>query len=277
MLVTGVEGFRELDIGTARPGVRGRHRSAKPAHWQSTRAREAVAGESGMFTKFALDYAAQHAGRPITVLRAGCTTAGAELDLDALRAAVAEVVVTMVDDNVAAARDCVASRPDLTSATLAELRTVRLTPRSFDIVQCSMLLDRISGAEIVLGRLVAALRPGGLLLLSTADRSTAAGFLDRKLPRVARTMVWRAAHGRQPGPYPPIYEPISSSRGIQRFLAKHGLSVAHREVCDTGPVGGALAARKIVAWLSAGRLGWTYDELRFVARKPEDRSARLLP
>ncbi len=38
-----------------------------------------------------------------------------------------------------------------------------------------------------------------------------------------------------------------------------------------------LAARKLVAWLSAGRLACDHDELCYVVRKPEDRDARLLP
>lgn len=239
-----------------------------------------LAGGAGVFTRFALDYAAQHADRPIAVLQAGCVTAGPELDLAALAADGRGVVLSQVEEDTPVTRAVMAGRTDLSSALLGELRTVPITPRSFDIVQCSMLLDRISNAEVVLSRLVGALRPGGLLFLRSADRDTAAGFLDRKLPGFLRNLAWEAARPGQPGPFPAIYEPIVSARGIQSFLTRHGLAVAHREyhdgLAEPGRPGGLMAARNLVAWLSRGRLAGGYDELCYVIRKPEDRFARVI-
>ena len=232
-------------------------------------------------TRFAVDYAVQHPNRTITLLQAGCTTAGQELDLVALRASAHDLAICLVDDDSAAARAAIASRPELRSATLGELRSVPIGPRSFDIVQCSMVLHRISNAELVLGRLVAALRPGGLLLLRTADRETAAGFLNRRTPRFLRALAGRAARPGQPGPFPARYEPITSARGIEAFVVRHGLVVADRQACCAG--GGhernaAVPARYwLVTWLSRGRLAASHDELRYVIRKPEDQFARLLP
>jgi Methyltransferase domain len=230
--------------------------------------------------KFVLDYAAQHTSRTIAVLQAGCTTAGDELDLDALRNSPYDVSVTLVDDDVPAARAAARDRPELSSAILGELRTLPIAPRSFDIVHCPMLLHRIDHAELVLDRLVAAMRTAGLLLLRTADRQTSAGFLDRRLPEPGRVSLWRSNHGDQPGPYPAIYEPIASARGIEDYVTRHGLAIAHRQTCGPGtgarPAGG-LAGRRIVTGLSRGRFTSSYDELRYVIRKPEDRFARVLP
>jgi SAM-dependent methyltransferase len=232
-----------------------------------------------VFTRFALDYAAQHADRTVAVLQAGCATAGPELDLAALSAD-HSVAVSQVEEDGPVTRSALAGRPDLNSALLGELRAVPITPRSFDIVQCSMLLDRISNADVVLSRLVGALRPGGLLLLRTADRETAAGFLDRRLPAFLRNLAWRAMRPGEPGPFPAIYEPIASARGIQAFLSRHGLTVAHREfrngLAESGGPAGLVAARNLVAWMSRGRLATGYDELCYVIRKPEDRFARVL-
>lgn len=231
-------------------------------------------------TRFAVDYAVQHPNRAITVLQAGCTTAGPELDLAQVRASARDLVLCLVDDDSPATRAAIARRPDLRSATLGELRSVPIGPRAFDIVQCSLVLHRVSNAEVVLGRLVAALRPGGLLLLRTLDRETAAGFLDRSTPRFLRELTWRAGRPGQPGPFPARYEPIASARGIEAFVTRHGLVVADRQACSTG--GGHARAtipylHKVVAWLSRGRLAIGHDELRYVIRKPEDRFARLLP
>lgn len=232
-----------------------------------------------VFTKFVLDYAAQHEGRTITLLQAGCTTAGDELNLDALRDSPYDMTFSLIDDDVPATRDAVARRPELSAAILGELRSLPIAPRSFDIVHCPMLLHRIDNAELVLGRLVAALRPAGLLLVRTGDRQTAAGFLDRTLPEPARAAMWRSDHGNQPGPYPAIYEPIASASGIEAYVTRHGLAIAHRQTCRAGesarPTAG-LAGRRIVTGLSRGRFISSYDELRYVIRKPEDRFARVL-
>ena len=238
------------------------------------------AEDAELFTRFVADYAAQHPDRAISVLQAGCTTAGPELDLTALRACGISLVVSQIDDDCRAARAVVARRPELHSVTLGELRLLPLAPRSLDIVQCSMLLHRIGNAELVLGRLAGALRPGGLLLLRTADRQTAAGLLDRRLPQFARAIAWQAASPGAAGPFPARYEPIASAHGIEAFVTRHGLAVASRQACRSpGSTGQPVAVplgRRLVAWLSRGRFTCNHDELQYVIRKPEDPDARLL-
>lgn len=262
MLVASENRSPGLDVVTVGPGSKGKHR-AVPA-----------VGHAELFTRFAADYAALHSDRAIAILQAGCTTAGPELDLAALQASGVDLLVSGVDDDCRAARAAAARRPELRSATLGELRLVPLTPRSFDIVQCSMLLHRIGNAELVLGRLVGALRPGGLLMLRTADRQTAAGLLDRRLPSFVRAIAWQAASQGQPGPFPAYYEPITSAHGIEAFVTRHGLVVAHRGACRAA--GGVPLSRRLVASLSGGRFTCEHDELRYVIRKPEHPYARVL-
>ena len=189
-------------------------------------------------------------------------------------------MVSLADDDCPAARDTAESRPELSSATLAEMRQLPVTPRSLDIVQCSMLLHRIGNAELVLSRLVGALRPGGLLLLRTADRQTAAGALDRMLPQFARVMAWRMARPGEPGPFPARYEPIASARGVELFASRHGLVIAHRQARraarKSGRAAPVAAACALVGRLSGGRFTSRHDELRYVIRKPEDPFARVI-
>jgi hypothetical protein len=279
-IVARVHGLAGADAATQGPGQHGKHRSASAAGRRAAQARPGGASETDVFTRFAADYAAEHPGRTITLLQAGCATAGPELDLAALLASTPAVVVSRVDDDNPAVRAIVDSQPDLGTATLAELRTLALAPRSVDLVQCSMLLHRVGNAELVLDRLVAALRPGGLLFLRTADRETAAGFLDRKLPDFARELAWRAARPGQPGPFPACFEPIASGRGIEAFVVRRGLAIAHRQMCigagSLGRAHGIPPAERLVTWLSRGRLVATHNELRYVIRKPEDRYARVL-
>jgi hypothetical protein len=176
----------------------------------------------------------------------------------------------------------VAAQARLRQCILGDLRAAALPPRSFDIVQCVRLLDRISQAEVVLDRLVAAIKPGGLLLLQISDRDCAAGFLDRALPRLSRRLLWRKRHPGRPGPYPAVYEPLTSIRGVQEYARLRGLVIAERRARGglASGHGGTprwyLTVQRLVARLSRGRLTNAHEEMQYVMRKPEDRFARLL-
>ena len=123
---------------------------------------------------------------------------------------------------------------------------------------CGFLLDRIPHAALVLDRFGAALRPGGLLLLRIRDRNCAAAALDRRTPEPLRRILWARLHAGQPGPFPAIYDPVSSARGMQAYASAHGLVIIRRETARTatGPPGrlsGTVdAARALIAWLSRG-------------------------
>jgi hypothetical protein len=84
-----------------------------------------------------------------------------------------------------------------------------------------------------------------------------------------------------PGPFPAWYEPIASGRGIEGFVVRRGLAIAHRQARTTGQEAGrratAPAAQRLVRRLARGRRIADYDELRYVIRKPEDKYARVLP
>jgi hypothetical protein len=258
-------GVGRADVAAARPGLAGQLGSGR---------------DEEPFTRYVLDYAAARPGQVIALLQAGCTSTGSELDLARLRAEGREVSVSLIDEDSKITRAAVGAHQDLRRAALGDLRRIPLVPRSVDIVQCSLLLERISHADLVLGRLVEAIKPGGLLLVRSTDRDSAAGFLDRAAPTVVRTVTWRWLRAGQPGPYPAVHERLVSARGIQAFATRHGLAIAHRQVrsrLDGQPrAAGLLAARKLVSALSGGRLDWAHDELRYVIRKPEDQFARVL-
>lgn len=233
-----------------------------------------------LFTQAVLDYAAHRPGQPLTLLQAGCTTAGGEPDLATLRASGCQVEVSLVDDDSLTTRAAVVAHPEFMSCTLGDLRTMPLPPRAFDIVHCALLLERISHAELVLDRFVEALKPGGLLLLSTGDRDCAAGFIDSRLPRSVRATIWRRQRPGEPGPYPAVFEHLASGRGIQSYALRRGLVIGPRHAVNQLAAGrrarGLLLASKLVARLSAGRLTAAHDELRYVIRKPESGFARVL-
>jgi hypothetical protein len=79
-----------------------------------------------------------------------------------------------------------------------------------------------------------------------------------------------------------VYERVASARGIQTYGLMRGLVIAEQQPLG-GLAGGLplaprgyLAAQKMVAALSRGRLTAAHEELLYVLRKPENRFARIL-
>jgi SAM-dependent methyltransferase len=137
--------------------------------------------DGDLFSERARQYAQEKPLQRIHVLEAGCGW-GTGLDLGDH-----ERHVTGVDMESPELRAYTCERPDLDTWYLGDLRTAPMPPRAFDIVHASYLIERVPHAELVLDRFVAALKPGGLLLVHLRDRNTAFAFLDRTLPRWLRT------------------------------------------------------------------------------------------
>jgi hypothetical protein len=234
-----------------------------------------------LLARYTRDYVTGHDWLQTVILQAGCTTAQGDLGVSVLRKAGADIVVSLIDDDQPVTSAALGTDQSLAGCVQGDLRTVPLPPRSHDIVLCALLLQRIEHAELVLDRLVGSIKPGGLLLLRFGDRDSSAGFLDRVMPLAARTAVWRKRRPGRPGPYPAVYERLSSARGVQAYALKRELVIAERQALG-GLAGGLaeprgfLAAQKLVAWLSRGRLTAAHEELVYVLRKPEDRFARIL-
>ncbi|HEY8482294.1 MAG TPA: class I SAM-dependent methyltransferase [Spirillospora sp.] len=172
--------------------------------------------DSDLFSERARQYATEKPLQRIHILEAGCGW-GAGLDLGDH-----EYHLTGVDLESPELRAHTCERPDLDAWHLGDLRTVPLPPRAFDIVHASYLIERVPHAELVLDRFVAALKPGGLLLLHLRDRNTAYGFLDRVLPR------WMHVSGR---------------RRKRRPRGGRGSRGAHARVPRAGGAPGPLAGR----------------------------------
>ena len=276
---------------------RARHAASTARRAAASQARRSR-GERELFAQPVQDYLYQVLGRPLSVLRAGHQTPDGELGLPRLRDSGYKITVTTVDQDTELIRAGLTragqSRAGPTRAgragqdepagpvILGDLRSVPLPPRSFDVVYCAFLLERIPHSALVLDRFVAALRPGGLLLLRIRDRDCAAAVLDRSAPEPLRRALWARLHPGEPGPFPAIYDPLTSARGIQAYASAHGLVITRRETARTLPDTPARlaavvrAARTLVRWLSRDQRTDAHDELLYVIRKPEDRFARLV-
>jgi SAM-dependent methyltransferase len=236
-----------------------------------------------LFAEALRDYVLQALGRPVSVLQAGCLAPLAELGIGELEAGGFEVSVTVVDSGDPLARRVLRNAPtEYEDVITGDLRTVPIPQRAFDVVYCGQLLERVRHVELVLDRLVSALKPGGLLLIRTADRNSATGLLDRLLPGPARKAVWSWRYPGSPGPFPAVYEPVVCGPGIASYALLRGLVIAARGTDLKRPEQPAALSSSVritcaaIARLSRGRLDDGYDELLYVIRKPQDRFARVV-
>ncbi|MGH3170181.1 MAG: class I SAM-dependent methyltransferase [Trebonia sp.] len=267
--------------------------TANPRDWNATDEqgyfyrdprREAA---NAFFARPLRDYVLRELGRPVCVLQAGCLAPLRELGIGRLAEGGFDISVTLIDDDTPLARRVLT---DIASAyddvLTGDLRTAPIPQRAFDVVYCARLLERVQHVEVVLDRLVAALRPGGLLLIRMSDRATASALLDRRLPPPARRAVWKSLHPGVPGPFPAVYEKPVSERGIHSYALMRGLVIsAHAAKRTAEPTTQANQTRLsssvrtvcgIISWLSRGRFGADHDELLYVIRKPQDRFARVV-
>ncbi|WP_235017869.1 class I SAM-dependent methyltransferase [Thermomonospora echinospora] len=227
--------------------------------------------DGDLFSARARQYACEHRGQVLQVLEAGCGW-GAGLDLGDR-----ERQVTGVDLDVPALRAHTEARTDLHAFHLGDLRTVPMPPRAYDIVHAPFLIERVPHAELVLDRIVAALRPGGLLLLRLRDRDTAFGLVDRLLP--ARLPVRHRSRQAAAGPPPAVYESVASRKGMQWYCMMRGLAIAEEYVSGelAAEAGRGIAGMcRLVAAFSRGRLPAGHSEVTMVVRKPENRFARVI-
>jgi SAM-dependent methyltransferase len=259
----------------------------QPAGWTSAagahaRAAHAHGDVTDLFARSIRDYARQHPGQPIKLLQAGCTGPADDLDLDKLRARDVDVNVRSIDQDLPATRKAARAGASLGAVAFGDLRTIPLPSRDVGVVYSAHLLDRIQHVELVLDRLVAALKPGGILLLRFRDRECAAGLLDRRLPQIARRAVWHWLRPEQEGPLPAIYEPLLSVEGVYSYALARGLAIGERQALRDRPrrparmAWGAPLACRLIAAMSRGKHPDDHDDLLYVIRKPVNRFARVL-
>ena len=151
----------------------------------------------------------------------------------------ADIVVSLIDDDQPVTRAALSMDQSLARCVQGDLRTVPLPPRSHDIVLCALLLQRIKHAELVLDRLVAAIKPGGCCCCGSATGTAAEASSTGLCPRWPG--AWCGANDGPVGPActRPVYERLSSARGVQAYALMRELVIAERQAL--GGLAGALA------------------------------------
>jgi SAM-dependent methyltransferase len=215
----------------------------------------------------------QRGDEPVRVLEAGCGHHWPLQDADV------PLRITGVDTDADALRIRRDELGDLHDEIIGDLRTVELPVESFDVVYCSWVLEHIEGAEGVLDRFVNVLRPGGRLIIRVPDGDSVYGYLTKHTPHRLHVLykrhIERRPHAGEPGhaPYPVVYDPIISVRGMRSWADRRGLLIADEYSLNFylqafkafRPVV-ALGLRTIAA-LSLGRLSATHNNIGYVIVK----------
>jgi SAM-dependent methyltransferase len=229
------------------------------------------------------EYVVHCPGQPVTVLQAGCIAPLRELGIGQLTEGGFQISVTAVDADQPLARSVLqGTGTAYDDVIIGDLRTVPIPQRKYDVVYCALLIERVQHVELVLDRLVSALKLGGLLLLRTGDRYSAAALLDRLLPQPIRKFAWSRLYPGIPGPFPAIYEKAVCDQGIASYTLARGLVIATRGTQLTLPKrpAGLSSSMRItcaaISRLTRGRFTNSHDELLYVIRKPQDRFARVV-
>ncbi|MBB4917832.1 methyltransferase domain-containing protein [Streptosporangium saharense] len=236
-----------------------------------------VVSRDDIFSRRIREQAAGYPDRRLDILVAGCGWPE-PLDLDGVKAR-----VTGIDEDLPTLRASAGSRKDLDALALGDLRSVPVPPRAFDVLHVPFLLERIEHPELVLDRLLAGLRPGGLLLLRIRDRASAYGTCDRLLPPALRRLLWpRLVPEGAVGPLLPFYGEVTSREGMHSYCLTRGLMVTDDLSATSGPAlegprGGLVRlVCAAVETASRGRRSASHDEITMVVRKPQNHFARLI-
>jgi hypothetical protein len=234
--------------------------------------------DGDLFRERVRQYSCERPVQRLSVLMAGCGWAQGP-DLRGLGLGEVQLHITGIDADTPALRARTEARTDLDAWHLGDLRTVPMPPRAYDVVCATYLVERLRHTELVLDRIVAALKPGGLLLVRFRDRDTAFGFLDRMIPGPIRILMADADGSALP---PAVYETVASYKGMQWYCGMRGLVIAeeHTTRSSTSIYGGwtrvISALSRVVAAFSSGHLTAGHSEVSLVIRKPENRFARLI-
>jgi SAM-dependent methyltransferase len=171
-------------------------------------------------------------------------------------------------------------RKDLDHAIVGDLRTVELPKAQFDVVYSSFVLEHVEGAERALDNVVAALKPGGLLIVRVPDLDGVQTFAARRLPHWCAVLyyryVWKIKNAGKPGfaPYPTHYDQVISASGFHDYCKRAGLRIIDQiGVGSYAARGSGVLSRfvplvaRTISIASLGKAHDRYVDLTFVARK----------
>jgi SAM-dependent methyltransferase len=141
---------------------------------------------------------------------------------------------------------------------LGDVHTHPFDPESFDVVVAWDVLEHLPRPEEAMRNMLAALKPGGLMLIGVANPFSIKGLITRFTPHGFHVWAYRHLLGHPdaglPGhaPFPVYLRTSLSPGGIRRFCMREGVRVELLEAYEGGQID--LLGRKHPALLFGFRL-----------------------
>lgn len=188
--------------------------------------------------------------------------------------------ITGIDLDAEALRIRQARQGDLDEAIVGDLLNISLPANTFDVAYCAFVLEHIAGAERALDALVAAVRPGGRIVILVPNGKSVYGFVSKHAPLRAAILYKKHIEGFEdagkPGhaPYPTVYDPVITLAGMRDYARRMSLTIIEEYGIDYITYNFA-RARTVVRWGleiiaagSRGRLTASHNNLGFVLERP---------
>jgi SAM-dependent methyltransferase len=163
---------------------------------------------------------------PVRVLEAGCGQYPSPLGLDGR----ARIVGIDVSSAQLERNDWAAEK------ILGDITSHDFGGAEFDVIVCWDVLEHLPNPEAALERFVAAIRPGGLVVIKVPNVLSGKGLVTKLSPHWFHVFVYKHVFGYEnPGvddrpPFRTFLRLSISPRGLQRFARRHGMGV---EMCGT--------------------------------------------
>ena len=168
---------------------------------------------------------------------------------------------------------------DLDEGIVADLRSIDLGTRKFDVIYNAFVLEHVENAALVLENFSRWIKPGGLIILKLPDRNSVFGFLTNMTPFWFHVIYHKYILGKKYagkpgfGPYPTHYDQIVSQDGIREFCNAHRMTISEERGLGSYVIENGIGPRLVqfvammVSALSIGKLSWKHNNLTYVLRK----------
>ncbi len=120
-----------------------------------------------------------------------------------------------------------------------DIQTYRFASDRFDLIVCYNVIEHVPDVRAAFDGFVAAVKPGGLVLIGAPNPNSLSGFVTRTTPHWFH--VWFCRHilgwatAGQPGyaPFPTIFHPLVDPDRLVAHAGAHGFEVAHHRLYES--------------------------------------------
>jgi SAM-dependent methyltransferase len=161
-----------------------------------------------------------------------------------------------------------------------DIQRLPVAAGTFDLVTANMVIEHLPDPAVLFAEVARVLKPGGMFLLHTPNRTGYTTMLTRFIPSASRPRLARLLHGRNERDVYPTYYRANSTDALRTLAGRCGLDVADVRTVTSSPQlfrvpGAAWAERRLLSLLCRPALArWRPCILARFVRRPGLAGAR---